>query len=66
MVAMVGRMRAPHNTRVAEMGSDSGTVSAGTLDDLEYSVDRGGIGCGGRDRGRQKNTTMRKTNANTV
>ncbi|PVD30800.1 hypothetical protein C0Q70_10075 [Pomacea canaliculata] len=40
MVAMVGRMRAPHNTRVAEMGSDSGTVSAGTLDDLEYSVER--------------------------
>ena len=30
MVAMVGMMRAPHKTRVAEMGSDRGVASAGT------------------------------------
>ena len=37
MVAMVGRMRAPQRTLVAEIGSDRGTVSAGMRDDLEYS-----------------------------
>ena len=37
IVAMVGRMRAPHKTLVAEMGSDRGTVSAGMRDDLEHS-----------------------------
>ena len=37
-VAMVGMMRAPHSTRVAEMGSDSGPVSAGTRQPRMSSV----------------------------
>ena len=35
IVAMVGRIRAPHNTRVADRGSDRGTVSAGIRAILE-------------------------------
>ena len=40
MVAIVGIMRAPHNTRVAEIGSVRGAVSAGTLERRECSEKR--------------------------
>ena len=36
-VAIVGIIRAPHKTRVAEIGSVKVTVSAGTLDVRECS-----------------------------
>ena len=37
MVAIVGRIKAPHNTLVAEIGSDRGTVSAGIRERREHS-----------------------------
>ena len=40
-VAIVGKMRAPHNTRVADKGSDRGTVSAGIRAILEQSAKYG-------------------------
>jgi len=39
MVAMVGRIRAPHSTRVADTGSDIGTDSDGVRDNCAVAAD---------------------------